>query len=228
MENQTDKIFLKTLQDVVQTLETLENIIATNGERQQEVDFKLSDWLHELQNNENLDDAAMANIAKEIKKLRKERNAIRNENELISEFNKNKQKLFYPEQRQFLISAIQNRNSLLNQDYKNRVVTKEEMSYIEMPFETQVPKKRGRKKSSINHEEIKELYSNGMKAKEISEKLGYPLSTVYAILRNPDSSKEEKYAEVKRLYESGMTQKEIAKKMNCAASSINWIVKHKI
>ena len=228
MENQTDKIFLKTLQDVVQTLEALENIIATNSERQQEVDYKLSDWLHELQNNENLDDAAMANIAKEIKKLRKERNAVRNESELISEYNKNKQKLFYPEQRQFLISAIQNRNSLLNQDYKNRVITKEEMSYIEMPFEKQVKKTSGHKKITEKHKQIKELYSNGMKAKEISEKLGYPLSTVYSILRNPDSSKEEKYAEVKRLYESGMTQKEIAKKMNCAASSINWIVKNKI
>ena len=189
MENQNDKIFLESLQDVVNALENLENIIATNGERQQEVDYKLSDWLHELQNNENLDDAAMANIAKEIKKLRKERNSLRNENELINEFNKHKQKLFFPEQRQFLINAIKNRNSLLNQDYKNRVVTKEEMQFIEMPFEKQASKKRGYKKSSIKHEEIKKLYSSGMKAKQISEEYGYPLSTVYAVLREKGSNK---------------------------------------
>lgn len=228
MENQNDKIFLKLLQDVVNALENLENIIATNGERQQEVDYKLSDWLHELQNNEDLDDAAMANIAKEIKKLRKERSSLRNENELINEFNKHKQKLFFPEQRQFLINAIKNRNSLLNQDYKNRVVTKEEMEFIEMPFEKQVKKTRKYKKSIDKHEEIKELYSSGMKAKEISEKLGCALSTVYSVLREKGSNKQEKYAEVKKLYESGMSQKEIAKKLNCGTSNINWIIKNKI
>ena len=93
-----------------------------------------------------------------------------------------------------------------------------------MPFETQVPKKRGRKKSSINHEEIKELYSNGMKPKQISEKLNYPISTVYSVLRDVDKQKNEKWEEIRKLYKEGMTQRELAKKFNYTQASICRIV----
>ena len=70
---QIDLVVLKKIQDVIQGLDELDTMFAENSQNQSKNDSEISDWLHVLQDDENLDDAAIASIGRKIAELRKER-----------------------------------------------------------------------------------------------------------------------------------------------------------
>ena len=68
--NQYEKIFATKLQNLVDNINEIEELAKTNAERQSKNDSEISDWLHELQNNDELNDKQIANIGRKIKELR--------------------------------------------------------------------------------------------------------------------------------------------------------------
>lgn len=185
MKTNYDTIFLGTLHRVISTLDELDELIDTNGDRQSKVDLELSDWLHKLQYDDELTKEQITNIGIKIKELRKERESLRNEYELITEFSKNKNKLFQKENRQFLVHSIKQRLERLNQPYNNRVLTDDEMNEVLNHNIVKNEETKTRKKYVFTDKElIKSKLLEGYKAKEVANELGCSLSTVYYVHRD--------------------------------------------
>ena len=185
MKTDYDTIFLGTLHRVITTLDELDELIDTNGDRQSKIDLELSDWLHKLQYDDDLTTEQITNIGIKIKELRKERESLRNEYELITEFSKNKNKLFQKENRQFLVHNIKQRLERLNQPYNNRVLTDDEMNEVLNHNIVKVEETKTRKKYVFTDKElIKSKLLDGYKAKEVANELGCSLSTVYYVHRD--------------------------------------------
>ena len=182
MKGNYDTIFLATLHRVIDALNELDDLIDTNGERQSNIDLQLSDWLHKLQCDDNLTNEQITNIGIKIKELRKERESLRNEYELINEFSKNKNKLFQKENRQFLVCNISQRLERLNQPYNNRVLTDEDIDKVinnNVNKSEEVETKQRKKYTFTNKNTIKEMLLEGISARETAKHLGCSLSTVY-------------------------------------------------
>lgn len=185
MKTDYDTIFLGTLHRVISTLDELDELIDTNGDRQSKIDLELSDWLHKLQYDDELTTEQITNIGIRIKELRKERESLRNEYELITEFSKNKNKLFQKENRQFLVHSIKQRLERLNQPYNNRVLTDDEMNEVLNHNTVKNEEVKTRKKYVFTDKElIKSKLLDGYKAKDVANELGCSLSTVYYVHRD--------------------------------------------
>lgn len=178
--------FLGTLQRAITTLDELDTLIETNGDRQSKIDLELSDWLHKLQYDDTLTNEQITNIGIKIKELRKERESLRNEHELIEEYNKNKNKLIERGNRQFLTSNIQIRMKRLNQPYNNRVLTEEDINKVinNNVHNSDEEIKTRKKYVFTNKETIRNMLLEGYKAKEVANELGCSLSTVYYVHRD--------------------------------------------
>lgn len=174
METQSDLIFLKHLQDSIETLNKLDELIETNSQRQSEVDSELCDLLHLIENQE-LKDVACIKITHRIRELRKIRRSIKNEYELIVKYQEVKARLSSKENRKFITAEIQKRMKNLNQEYKNRILTDEQIKELLKEEVIQRSNKRTRKSSKKNqqiNEKIKEMLDRGCSQKEMSVELG--------------------------------------------------------
>jgi len=175
VEKQSDIYFLKLLQDAINSLNTLDELIETNGRRQSEVDSELCDLLHLVENNDLNDDACIKIMAR-IKELRKVRRSLRNEYELINRYQEIKARLSSKENRQFIFVEIQKRFKTLNQEYKNRILTDkqvedllEKQGVIEESKE-KISRKISEKSQQINIK-IKELLEKGYSQTEIAKEM---------------------------------------------------------
>lgn len=176
-----DITFLATLQRAIDVLNELDGLIDSNGDRQSKIDLELSDWLHKLQYDDELTNEQITNIGIKIKELRKERESLRNEYELISEFKTHKNKLFEQSNRQFLVNNIQIRLKRLNQPYNNRVLTEEDINKVinNTVNKSEEEIKTRKKYVFTDKETIRSMLLEGYKAKEVANELGCSLSTVY-------------------------------------------------
>lgn len=181
MENTSDydKIFLATLQRAINTLNELDDIIETNGDRQSKIDLELSDWLHKLQNDDTLSTSQVANIGFKIKALRKERESLRNEFALIQEFEANKKKLYEKSNREFLKNDMHLRLKKLNQPYSNRILTEEDFDKVLSSHEKETKTKR--KYTLVNYEEFEKKLQQGESIKNIAKEFGCSTSILYHI-----------------------------------------------
>lgn len=93
----------------------------------QAVDYRISDLLHLIE-SEKLDTKACYRIVKELKNVRKDRRKIKNDMELSKTLNLNK--LLNIENRQFLLAELNKTNNHLNNKYKNRIYTEEEIKEL--------------------------------------------------------------------------------------------------
>ena len=89
-------------------------------------------------------------------------------------------------------------------------------------------------KSQTNGEELEvlELFNQGLKPKEIAEKLGISLNRVYYLLKicdvKPDNRKRKHdHEEVMRLKREGLSAKEIADKLNMSLRTVYYILNKK-
>ena len=108
-------------------VEKLNDII---HDQQSNVDSRLSDLYHYIENN-NLNAAECCRIIKEIKKVREERRDINNAWEILRIFNANTGKLQNSGNRSILFAEIKREQKRLNNStYKNRVYKEEEIKDI--------------------------------------------------------------------------------------------------
>lgn len=133
-----DKLIIDKITNAISILDEIDDMVRTQSEELQKVDYKLSDLYHLIENNE-LSDEASINVVKEIHDLRKERRSLNNEHDLEVVYQNQKQKMIGNDSRQFLVTELNKTNKRLNSEYKNRVYTEEEIEKLISP-----KKKRGR------------------------------------------------------------------------------------
>nr|DAV89096.1 MAG TPA: AT hook containing protein [Caudoviricetes sp.] len=133
-----DKLIIDKITNAISILDEIDNMIKTQSEELQKVDYKLSDLYHLIENNE-LSDEASINVVREIHLLRKERRSLNNEHDLEVVYQNQKQKMIGNDSRQFLVTELNKTNKRLNSEYKNRVYTTEQIEQLISP-----KKKRGR------------------------------------------------------------------------------------
>jgi len=122
----------------------------------QNTDLQLSDLYHLVENNE-LSDVASINVVKRIHDLRVLRRSLNNEHEIENTYNTHKSKLSGKETRQFLLHEIYKTVKSLGSQYKNRILTDEDINNL---LSSEVKKKRGRPpkvKERANEGENREL-----------------------------------------------------------------------
>ena len=133
-----DKLIIDKITNAISILDEIDDMIRTQSEELQKVDYKLSDLYHLIENNE-LSDEASINVVREIHLLRKERRSLNNEHDLEVVYQNQKQKMIGNDSRQFLVTELNKTNKRLNSEYKNRVYTTEQIEQLISP-----KKKRGR------------------------------------------------------------------------------------
>lgn len=119
----------ETLIEVQKLLQVLEDKYLDLPKKQSEVDSKLSDIYHYIENN-NLNTNQRYRAVGAIARLRKERREILNEYELLKTYKLHEQKLCEESNRKMLIAELGKREKSLDLEYKNRVYTEEELQKI--------------------------------------------------------------------------------------------------
>ena len=195
-----DKIFLKKLQDCIISLDELDQIIETNGERQSKIDLELSDWLHLLQGN--IDELksnrfVLANIAEKIAILRLERASLRNEFELIKRYKEISKQMMTKDNRQFVIAEIQKVMKNLNQPYQNRIIDEKDIEMIKAVTveEAKSIKKKRTRKSNAESEELNkkiwDLYNQGISQTKIAKMVGLTQPCINVRLKKIREKKDD-------------------------------------
>lgn len=133
-----DEVIVERIKSAIKALDEIDDMISSQAQELQLVDYKLSDLYHLIENNE-LSDEASINVVKFIHTLRKQRRSLNNEHEIEITYQTNKSKMTGSETRQFLVSEVFKTVKRLNQEYKNRILTEEDISNLIGP-----KKKKGR------------------------------------------------------------------------------------
>ncbi len=141
-----DEILVEKIKNVIQTLDEIDDMIKTQSTELQNVDFELSDYYHLIENNE-LSDVASIKIVKKIHDLRKKRRTLNNEYEIENTYQTHKSKLPGTETRKFLANEIYKTVKKLNSEYKNRIVTENDIKDL---LEEKVTKRKpGRPRKEV-------------------------------------------------------------------------------
>lgn len=138
-----DKLIIENISKAITILDEIDNMIELQPKELQQVDYKLSDLYHLIENNE-LSDEASINVVKEIHKLRKERRSLNNEHDIEVLYQNQKSKMIGNDTRQFLMTDVHKLLKKLNSEYKNRVYTDEEIQEL-----MKSKKKRGRPRKEV-------------------------------------------------------------------------------
>ena len=133
-----DKIIYEKIKQLVILLDEIDNMICTQGEELQKIDFELSDWYHYIENNE-VNETDSIKIINEIQKLRKLRRCLNNEHEIENTYKNNASKVMGNNTRPLLLAEINKTVKRLDNDYKNRILTEEKINEL-----LNSKKKRGR------------------------------------------------------------------------------------
>lgn len=143
-----NEIVLEKIKQAIKLLDEIDEMIDTQSIEIQNADLQLSDLYHIIENNE-LSDVASINIVKKIHELRKIRRSLNNEHEIENTYNTHKSKLSGKDTRQFLLHEVYKTVKSLGSQYKNRILTDEDVQEILEP-----KKKRGRPpKEKVNEGE---------------------------------------------------------------------------
>ena len=113
--------------EISKLLDEIDTFDESVSDKMSEYNSKLSDLNHYIESH-TIDSKKAYRICKEFKTVLKERREFKNNVEILHEYQKNKLKLNNGiANRQILLSDIGKRAKLLNQPYKNRVYTEEEL-----------------------------------------------------------------------------------------------------
>lgn len=120
---------VKDLKEVVLKLNELDKYLDSMSELESNVDMKISDLLHYIENN-NLKTNECYRIVKEIKKQREIRRTLKNDYTLLINYKNNFQRLNNENNRKIFLAEINKTNKDLNKGYKNRVYTDEDFKNL--------------------------------------------------------------------------------------------------
>jgi len=138
-----DEIIFNKICQVVNLLDEIDKMIEELPTEQQKTDWEISDWLHYIEIND-VDEQASAKIIKKIKDLRRIRRTLNNERAIEDTYKNNSSKMMGNKTRPFLMQEINKTINQLNCEYKNRILTDEDIKAM-----VSEPKKRGRPKKEI-------------------------------------------------------------------------------
>lgn len=142
-----DEIVYEKIKNAVLLLDEIDDMINTQSYQCQQIDYEMQDWLHYIENNE-VNDKQSIKIIKEMQRLRRERRCLHNEYEIEKTFKDNASKVMGNNTRPMLLAEIGKTVKQINSDYKNRVLTDEQINEL-----LSEKKKRGRpRKETINEE----------------------------------------------------------------------------
>ena len=123
-------MILEKIIEVSNILDEIDDFESSISSEMSNYNYKLSDLYHYVENN-TMDTKKCYRLCKELKKVLKERRQFKNNVELVHEYKNNVQKLNNgKENRQLMLAAIGKRSKQLNQPYKNRVYSEEELKEI--------------------------------------------------------------------------------------------------
>ena len=175
--NSKENIFLGKLELMLAKFDELDqltteinNIISTQPNNQQQIDWMLSDYYHKLE-DVTTTDTEFINIGKKIQQARLIRADYTRVYEIIKSYNENKDKLFWSplHNREEFRKAMQNAIKYLHEDYKYRILTEDDMkTFKKQPKEKVITIKKGK----ITKEQLEECLASGMRNKDIAKAFG--------------------------------------------------------
>ena len=125
----TDIDVISEVKMITQSLNKLDEYFDSLSDLQREIDYKLSDLYHYIENNQ-LRTNECYRIIKEIKKQREIRRRLKNDYELLKIYKNNYARFNNENNRKMLLADINKTNKELNKSYKNRIYSEEEMNQI--------------------------------------------------------------------------------------------------
>ena len=141
MENR-DVVLVEKIKVVIDTMDEIDEMIKSQPTELQTIDYELSDLYHLIEHYD-LNEGAKVNVVDRIHQLRQARRSLNNEYEIETTYQTHKSKLTGNETRKFFANEIYKTVKKLNNEYKNRVLTEENIQ--ELMGESEPPKKkRGR------------------------------------------------------------------------------------
>ena len=172
MNNDIDIIFLSKLQQVLNTLDEMDNMIKDNPDNQQKIDYEISDYLHLIQNTD-LDKLDINKVMEALKKLRLKRASHYRFYEITKTYNANRDKLKYTSSRANLKEIIKNTLDNLNNEYNYRILESDDLNTL-CTEKTEEKKKRSPKKSKyrITEFDLRKMVDEGMSTSEIATIFG--------------------------------------------------------
>lgn len=117
------------IKDVVERLDRIDEYNNSLTDNLSELDCKQQDLLHYIENNK-INVLWCYRMIKEIKQIRQKRRKVKNDMELLSKYNEQKNKMISKENRQFLLAEIYKKEKMLSKNYTNKQYTEEEMQKI--------------------------------------------------------------------------------------------------
>ena len=120
---------VEKVKEVIAKLDEIDNYADSLTDKLSNYDSKEQDLLHYIEENK-INVLWCYRFLKEIKSIRQERRKIKNDMELLYKYNEQKTKLASKDYRQFLLSEMCKREKSLNQPYKNRIYTEEEIQKV--------------------------------------------------------------------------------------------------
>jgi hypothetical protein len=142
-----DKEIVEKIYGLVRTLDEIDNYVATQNEELSKIDLELSDWTHFIENNDFGEDISHKVVIK-IRELRRQRRSLCKEQAIEDTYKNNASKVMGNNTRQFLIAEIEKTIKQLDSEYKNRVITEEDIQELY----TTTKKKVGRPKKVVEEE----------------------------------------------------------------------------
>ena len=134
-----DEILVDKITQAVKILDEIDEMISTQGQELQKIDLELSDLYHFIENN-NVNDDTSVKLIERIKYLRLMRRSLQREYEIENAYKNNSSKMMGNNTRPFLLNTIKQTVKNLNTEYKNRVLTDEDIQNLQSTEK----KKRGR------------------------------------------------------------------------------------
>ena len=120
---------LEKIKIVIKNMDEIEERIEELPALQSEVDYKLQDLYHYIENNQIKTNEAYR-LVKEIKRLRAIRRDYKIEYELINEFRNNYQKLTQTNNRKMLLACVGKKLKQITAEYRNKGYTEEELQGV--------------------------------------------------------------------------------------------------
>ena len=139
-----DKKVLDKIKEAIKILDEIDEMIDTQPQELQKIDYELSDLYHYIE-NENMTNETCVKVVERIKYLRLLRRSLNNEYSIEKAYKDNSSKMMGNNSREFLLHTICETANKLNQEYKNRVLTEEDIENLKQ----ETKRKRGRPRKEM-------------------------------------------------------------------------------
>lgn len=124
-----DELIIEKIKSAISAIDDIDEMINTQSENLQKVDYEISDWLHYIENND-IDEKIAVRLIERLKTLRQIRRSLHNEYEIESVYKNNSSKMMGNNTRTILLAEINKKIKELNNDYKNRIITDDDIRQL--------------------------------------------------------------------------------------------------